>query len=86
MAAVPVVSVLHHSTPGLLGNEKVNVLAVNTLTDTDEGIARLRITLEVDGLESLGRLFSRIQQLPNVTEVRRLRNADPEQQIRKGGA
>lgn len=70
---------------GLLGNEKVNVLAVNTLTDTDEGIARLRITLEVDGLESLGRLFSRIQQLPNVTEVRRLRNADPEQNIRKGG-
>ena len=71
---------------GLLGNEKVNVLAVNTLTDTDEGIARLRITLEVDGLESLGRLFSRIQQLPNVTEVRRLRNADPDQQARKGGA
>jgi GTP pyrophosphokinase len=71
---------------GLLGNEKVNVLAVNTLTDTDEGIARLRITLEVDGLESLGRLFSRIQQLPNVTEVRRLRNADPEQQARKGGS
>ncbi|MCH4810313.1 GTP diphosphokinase [Vreelandella neptunia] len=71
---------------GLLGNEKVNVLAVNTLTDTDEGIARLRITLEVDGLESLGRLFSRIQQLPNVTEVRRLRNADPDQQARKRGA
>ncbi|CAH1044272.1 GTP diphosphokinase [Halomonas sp. TD01] len=71
---------------GLLGNEKVNVLAVNTLTDTDEGIARLRITLEVDGLESLGRLFSRIQQLPNVTEVRRLRNADPEKNARKGGA
>ncbi|AYF35821.1 GTP diphosphokinase [Vreelandella alkaliphila] len=71
---------------GLLGNEKVNVLAVNTLTDTDEGIARLRITLEVDGLEALGRLFSRIQQLPNVTEVRRLRNADPEKNIRKGGA
>ncbi len=71
---------------GLLGNEKVNVLAVNTLTDTDEGIARLRITLEVDGLESLGRLFSRIQQLPSVTEVRRLRNADPEKSARKGGA
>lgn len=70
----------------LLGNEKVNVLAVNTLTNTDESIARLRITLEVDGLESLGRLFSRIQQLPNVTEVRRLRNADPDQQRRKGGA
>ncbi|WP_075881348.1 GTP diphosphokinase [Vreelandella massiliensis] len=71
---------------GLLGNEKVNVLAVNTLTDTDEGTARLRITLEVDGLEALGRLFSRIQQLPNVTEVRRLRNADPDKSTRKGGA
>ncbi|MGP8288674.1 GTP diphosphokinase [Vreelandella zhanjiangensis] len=70
---------------GLLGNEKVNVLAVNTLTDTNEGIARLRITLEVDGLESLGRLFSRIQQLPNVTEVRRLRNADPNKDDQHGG-
>ncbi|QNI02729.1 GTP diphosphokinase [Halomonas sp. SH5A2] len=71
---------------GLLGNEKVNVLAVNTLTDTDEGIARLRITLEVDGLEALGRLFSRIQQLPNVTEVRRLRDTDPDKTTRGGGA
>ncbi|WP_085918780.1 GTP diphosphokinase [Halomonas sp. CSM-2] len=69
---------------GLLGNEKVNVLAVNTLTDTDEGIARLRITLEVDGLEALGRLFSRIQQLPNVTEVRRLRDTDPDKTARGG--
>ncbi|TVM05865.1 MAG: GTP diphosphokinase [Halomonas sp.] len=71
---------------GLLGNEKVNVLAVNTLTDTDEGIARLRITLEVEGLEALGRLFSRIQQLPNVTEVRRLRDANPGKSSRQGGA
>ncbi|MDR5874024.1 GTP diphosphokinase [Halomonas sp. CUBES01] len=71
---------------GLLGNEKVNVLAVNTLTDTDEGIARLRITLEVDGLEALGRLFSRIQQLPNVTEVRRLRDTDPDKNVHGGGS
>jgi len=59
---------------GVLGNEKVNVLAVNTLTDSDDGIARLQITVEVDGLETLGRLFSRIQQLSNVIEVRRLRS------------
>jgi len=59
---------------GVLGNEKVNVLAVNTLTDTDDGIARMAITVEVDGLETLGRLFSRIQQLSNVIEVRRLRS------------
>jgi GTP pyrophosphokinase len=57
----------------VLGSEKVNVLSVNTRTDSDDGIARLLITLEVEGLEMLGRLFSRIQQLPNVFEVRRLR-------------
>ena len=59
---------------GVLGYEKVNVLAVNTHTDSDDGIARLTITVEVDGLETLGRLFSRIQQLSNVIEVRRLRD------------
>ncbi|MDC8804330.1 GTP diphosphokinase [Halomonas pacifica] len=58
---------------GLLGNEKVNVLSVNTRTDSEDGIARLAITLEVDSLETLGRLFSRIQQLPNVIDVKRLR-------------
>ncbi|XKE46829.1 GTP diphosphokinase [Halomonas organivorans] len=58
----------------VLSHEKVNVLSVNTLTDSDDGIARLQITLEVDGLETLGRLFSRIQQLANVIEVRRLRS------------
>ncbi|MDI5936579.1 GTP diphosphokinase [Halomonas kalidii] len=59
---------------GVLSSDKVNVLSVNTLTDTDDGIARMAITVEVDGLETLGRLFSRIQQLPNVIEVRRLRS------------
>ncbi|CAM3324698.1 GTP diphosphokinase [Halomonas lysinitropha] len=63
---------------GVLSNDHVNVLSVNTLTDTVDGIARLSITLEVDGLETLGRLFSRIQQLPNVIEVRRLRDGGGE--------
>ncbi|MGM0985297.1 MAG: GTP diphosphokinase [Pseudomonadota bacterium] len=63
---------------GVLSNDHVNVLSVNTLTNTDDGIARLSITLEVDGLETLGRLFSRIQQLPNVIEVRRLRGGGGE--------
>ncbi|MBY5925521.1 GTP diphosphokinase [Halomonas denitrificans] len=57
----------------VLGQDKVNVLSVNTRTDTDDGIARLSITAEVDGLETLERLFSRIQQLPNIIEVKRKR-------------
>lgn len=58
----------------VLSNDKVNVLSVNTLTDPDDSIARMTITVEVDGLETLGRLFSRIQQLPNVIDVKRLRS------------
>ena len=56
----------------VLSNEKVNVLGVNSHTDA-ENMARLVITLEVSGLELLSRVCSRIQQLSNVTDVRRLR-------------
>ncbi len=71
---------------GVLSSDKVNVLSVNTLTDTEDGIARMRITLEVDGLETLGRLFSRIQQLSNVIEVRRLRGSgQPAKPARRKG-
>lgn len=58
----------------VLSHDKVNVLSVNTRTETDDSIARMLITVEVDGLETLGRLFSRIQQLPNVIDVKRLRS------------
>ncbi|WP_168014165.1 GTP diphosphokinase [Halomonas salinarum] len=58
----------------VLGNDKVNVLSVNTQTDEVEGLAIITITLEVDGLETLGRLFSHIQQLSNVLDVKRLRS------------
>ena len=47
--------------------------SVNTVTDKLDNIARMRITLEIDGLEALERIFSRIQQLPNVIDVKRLR-------------
>ncbi|MDR5860333.1 GTP diphosphokinase [Halomonas eurihalina] len=68
----------------VLSHDRVNVLSVNTLTDTDDGIARMAITVEVDGLETLGRLFSRIQQLSNVIEVRRLRSGGKDK-IKGGG-
>lgn len=58
----------------VLSNDKVNVMGVNTATDRDDNIARMTINLEVDGLESLGRIFARIQQLPNVIDVKRLRS------------
>jgi len=70
---------------GVLGNDKVNVLSVNTQTDEIEGLAKMTITLEVDGLETLGRLFSRIQQLSNVLDVKRLRSGGKGKARGKGG-
>jgi GTP pyrophosphokinase len=55
----------------VLANEKINVIAVNTLSDKAEHVARMTITLEIPNLGVLSRVLARINQLPNVTEVRR---------------
>jgi GTP pyrophosphokinase len=55
----------------LLANEKVNVTAVNTLSDKDAHVARMRLTLEIPDLETLSRILALIDRVPNVTEVRR---------------
>ncbi len=56
----------------IMANDKVNVVAVNTLTDKKRNTARLLITLEIRKLEDLGRLMDRIGQLSNVMDVHRL--------------
>ncbi len=55
----------------LLANEKINVIAVNTLTDKGEHVARMRLTIEIPDLDALSRVLSAIDQIPNVSEVRR---------------
>lgn len=55
----------------VLANEKVNVLSVNTLTDKKENQANILITLEVEGLQVLGRVLNKIEQLPNILDVQR---------------
>ena len=55
----------------VLANDKVNILSMNTLTDKKENQANILITLEVDGLQVLGRVMSRIEQLPNILDVQR---------------
>lgn len=57
----------------LLASEKANVLALNTVTNKQDHLATLRITLEVAGLAALGQILTKINQLPNVVEVQRLR-------------
>ena len=57
----------------ILANEKVNVLSINTQTDKQENLAKILVTLEVSGLEALGQVLSRINQLPNMVDVQRFR-------------
>ena len=57
----------------VLLNEKLNMLAVNTRSNKDDNTASISITVEIPGLDALGRLLGRISQLPNIIEARRHR-------------
>ena len=57
----------------VLANEKVNILATNTLSDRKSHTARMDLTLEIKDIDQLSRILGRINQLPNVVEVRRKR-------------
>ena len=58
-----------------LANEKVNVIAVNTLSDKKQQTARMMVTVEIHDLQQLTRLMDKIGQLPNVMEVLRGSNS-----------
>jgi GTP pyrophosphokinase len=55
----------------LLANDHVNVLGVNTYTDSKDLVARMELHIEVTDIGQLSRILSRIGQLPNIIEVRR---------------
>ncbi len=57
----------------ILANEKINVVAVNTLSDKKRHTASMTLTLEIEDLDRLGKLLEKIGALPNVLEVRRKR-------------
>ncbi|MCY1211962.1 GTP pyrophosphokinase [compost metagenome] len=59
----------------VLLNERINVLAVNTRSNKEDNTAAMMLTIEIPGLDALGRLLARISQLPNVIEARRNRAA-----------
>ena len=59
----------------VLANERVNVTGMNTFTDRMQSTATLILKVEIDGLESLGRLLAKIKQLPNVIDAHRKRDS-----------
>lgn len=55
----------------VLANEHINVTGIQTHSDKSDGTASMQITLEVPGLNQLGRVLAKIEQQPNVIEARR---------------
>jgi GTP pyrophosphokinase len=56
----------------LLANEKAHVYTLQTSTDKQQNVAYFNLTLEIDGLIELSRLLSKLSQIPNVLEARRV--------------
>jgi GTP pyrophosphokinase len=55
----------------VLGTERVNVLAMNTISDKGQNTAHMTLTIEVTHMGQLIRVLERIGQLPNILEARR---------------
>ena len=56
----------------ILANEKINILAINTLSDRKVSTGRIRLTVEIPDVATLSRVLAGIDRLPNVTAVRRI--------------
>lgn len=57
---------------GILANDQINLVAVNTLSDKSGPVARMNLTLEIRDIDMLSRVLAKISQLPNVMEVKRI--------------
>ncbi len=57
----------------VFANESVNVIAMNSFTNDKNNMVDLRVTAEVPNLDVLSRVLSKINQLPNMIEVKRVR-------------
>ncbi|PWV65711.1 GTP diphosphokinase [Plasticicumulans acidivorans] len=55
----------------VLANDKINVVAVNTLSDKAAGTARMTLTIEICDVGQLSRLLDKLAQLPNVIDASR---------------
>lgn len=55
----------------VLANEKLNIIALNTVTNRTENMAHITLTVEVPDLNSLSKIFDKIKHVPNVLTARR---------------
>ena len=57
----------------VLANEKINVIAVQTLSDKTEHVAYMTLTLEIPDIDALSKTLQKLSQLSNVIEAQRVR-------------
>ena len=57
---------------GILTNEDIDVIGVNTSSDRRHDTASMRFTVEVRDMDQLSRLLSKVEQLPDVNMVKRI--------------
>ena len=55
----------------LLANERAHVYSLQTQTNKQENTNYITLSIEIDGLNSLSRLLTKLGQIPNVLEARR---------------
>ncbi len=56
----------------ILANLKINLLNINSNTNTDEQMVYTRLTMEIHSVDELVTIIDKLSQLPNVQDVRRI--------------
>jgi GTP pyrophosphokinase len=60
----------------LFASERINVLALNTLSDVANNTANMRVTIEIAGLDALSGLLSKLNGLRNIISAKRVREGE----------
>jgi len=55
----------------LVANEKLNVIALTTSINRNEGTANIAVTIEIHGIASLSKILDRIKHIPNIIDAYR---------------
>lgn len=55
----------------VMANANLNVTSVNTLSNKDESQADMKLTLEIEDIDALGKVMAQLSKIPNVADVRR---------------
>ena len=55
----------------IMANANLNVTSVNTLSNKDESQADMKLTLEIEDIDALGKVMAQLSKIPNVADVRR---------------